>query len=109
LVELAQTADVIDVGVSTDYGFDGKLVAAKKVEDAVDFVPGIDNESFASDGVADDRAIALQHADGDGDVNQSILRSAERGQAVKHGRDYSIGERRARRKCRMLLRHTLLD
>jgi hypothetical protein len=84
LVELAQAADMIDVRVSTDNGFDGKLVAAKEVEDAMDFVAGIHYERFTRDGVADDRAIALQHAHRNRDVDQSILRGAERGQAITH-------------------------
>jgi len=75
---------VVDVRVSADDGLDGQLVAAEKFEDAGDLVAGINDECFACDWVADDRAIALQHANGDGDVNQSLRDSVEGGHGVSH-------------------------
>jgi len=42
-----QAADVINVGVGADDDFDGELVAAKKAEDALDLIAGIDDDGFA--------------------------------------------------------------
>jgi len=69
LMELGKAADVINVGVGADDDFDGELVAAKKAEDALDFVARIDNKGFASIGIANDQTIALEHADRDLDVD----------------------------------------
>ena len=72
LMELAEAADVVNVGVGTYDGFDGEAVAAEEFEDAGDFVAGVDDQRFAREGIADDRAIALQHSDGNGDVDQAL-------------------------------------
>src|SRR5690348_8948344 len=77
LVELAQSADVINVRMGADDGLHREPPAAEKVENALDLVAGIDDERFARERVADDRAIALQHADGNGDVNQTFLGGIE--------------------------------
>jgi hypothetical protein len=59
-------------------------VPAEKFQDAGDFVTRIDHECFAGDGVADDGAIALQHADRNGDVDESLRDSVEGGHGVAH-------------------------
>lgn len=69
-VQFAETADVVDVRVSADDGFHGELVAGEQVHDAADLIAGVDDQSFARERIADDGAIALQHAYGNGDVNQ---------------------------------------
>jgi hypothetical protein len=69
LMELAQAADVVNVRVSTDDGFDGEPVSANEIQNACDFVAGIDDQGFSRDGIADDGAIALENSHGDGDVN----------------------------------------
>ena len=70
LMQFAETADVVDVCMSADDGFHGKLVASEQICDAGYFIAGIDDEGFAGEGIADDRAIALQHAHGDGEADQ---------------------------------------
>jgi hypothetical protein len=74
LMQLGKTTDVIDVGVRADDGFDGEFVAAEEGEEAFDFVTGIDDQSFAGNGIADDGAIAMEHPDGDGDLNDAGFR-----------------------------------
>lgn len=69
LMESGQAADVIDVGMGADNGFDGEFVATEKAEDAFDFVAGVDHDGFMSFGIADYGAVALQHADRDLDVD----------------------------------------
>ena len=89
LAELAETADVIDVGVGADDGFYGETMAAEEFEDAGNFVARVDDQSFARDRIADDGAIALQHSDGNGDVNQTLRDGVEGGNGVSHiGRVY---------------------
>ena len=84
LAELAEAADVVDVGVGADNGFDGETMAAEEFEDAGDFVARINHECLACDRIADDRAIALQHSDGNGDVDQALRDSVEGGNGVAH-------------------------
>lgn len=62
-VEFLQAADVINVRVRADDGFHFKLVAADEVHNAADFIARVEHDRFARYGVADNRAIALQHAD----------------------------------------------
>src|SRR5216684_4779284 len=94
LMELAQAADVINMSVSADDGFHIELVAADEVQNARHLVARIDNQSFASDGVPNDGAVALQQAHRDGDVDQSLRGGIESGQSVAHARKYSIGNER---------------
>ena len=91
LVELAQTAHVIDMRVGADNGLYSELVTAEEVQNAIDFIAGINDQRFARDRIADDGAIALQHAHGDGDVDQPFGGGIQGGEAVAHVRDYSIG------------------
>ena len=72
LMQLAQTADVIDVRVGADDGLHRQLVTAEQLQNAADFVAGIDHQRLARDRIADDRAIALQHSYRNGDVNESL-------------------------------------
>jgi hypothetical protein len=80
IVELLQTADVVNVRVGADDGFYGELVAAEQIHDAVDFVAGVEDDGFTRDGIADDGAVALQDADRNGEMQQSlaVLRSVLR-------------------------------
>src|SRR5438477_11218980 len=87
----AQAADMIDVRVRGDSSFHNQPVASDQVQDARDFVTRIDHQSFASGGIANDRAIAMQHPYRDGDVNQSVSNGTECASAVAHSRKYIIG------------------
>src|SRR6266403_3698137 len=91
LMELAQSADVVNVRVGADNSFYGEAVAAEEVQDARDFIAGIDDQSLARRGIADDGTIALEHAHRDGDVNQTFGGGIQGGKAVVHEGDYSIG------------------
>ena len=63
-LEFLRAADVIDVGVGDHDGGHGEAVPREDFQDAVDFVAGIDHHGLARGFVAEDGAIALQHADG---------------------------------------------
>jgi hypothetical protein len=84
LAKFAKAADVIDVSVRADDGFDGESMAAEKFEDTGDFVAGIDHKRFSADWVSDDRAIALQHSHWNGDVDESLRNGVEGGHGVGH-------------------------
>ena len=96
LMQLAQAADVVDVRVRADDHLYDQLVTAEKVQDAIDFVAGVDHQRFARDRIADDRAIALQHPHGNGDVDQSIDGCIESSPPFAHERQYIIGDERIR-------------
>ena len=94
LVKLAEPADVIDMRVGADDGFNGKFVPAEKVQDAVDFVAGIDNQGFTGDRIADDGAIAVQYSHRNGDVDEAFYGGVQSGRTFAHEWDYSIGMQR---------------
>jgi len=58
------TAEVVDVGVGDDDLFEGELVAGEGGDDAGDVVAGIDDDGLACDIIPENRAVALQHSDG---------------------------------------------
>ena len=94
LMELGKAADVINVGVGADDDFDGELVAAKKAEDALDLIAGIDDDGFAGFGIADDQTVALEHADRQLDVDHLRVGGVGETQGVGcgvHWEKYSIG------------------
>jgi len=93
LPKLAEAADVINVGMRADDGFNGQAVAAEKFEDAGDFVAGVDDESFAAGRVADDGAITLQHSYGNGDVDEALGYGVECRNGVVHKAHYNIPSR----------------
>ena len=62
-LEFLGAADVIDVGVGDHNGGHGELVPGKDFQDAVNFVAGIDHHGLARGFVAENRTVALQHAD----------------------------------------------
>ena len=64
--EALRSRDVVYVGVGYDDLLDGKGVLGEKGEDAWDFVAGIDYDGFAGGLVAEDGAVALEGADGEG-------------------------------------------
>src|SRR5271167_388845 len=75
---------MIDVSMGADDGFDRQLVPAEELQNPSDFVTRINHKGFAGDWVSDDRAIALEHADRNGDVDQSLRDSVEGGCGVAH-------------------------
>ena len=90
LMEFGQAADVIDVRMGADNGFDGEFVAAEKAEDAFDFVAGVDHDGFMCFGIANDGAVALQHADRDFDVDHFRIGGVGCVECVGHWEKYSI-------------------
>jgi len=72
VVKSLQAADVVDVRVRADDSLYREFVAAEQVHDAVNFIAGIEDDSFARDGIADDRAVALQQADRNREVQEAL-------------------------------------
>src|SRR5207245_6908103 len=93
-MKLAKAAEVINMSGSADDGFHIELVAADEVQNARHFVARINNQGFASDGVPNDGAVALQQSHRDGDVDQSLRGGIKSGQSFAHARKYSIGNER---------------
>src|ERR1700674_4143453 len=91
LMKLAESSDVIDMGVRADDSLYGELMAAEQIQDAGDFVARVHDQGFASDGITNDGAVAMQYSHGDGNKNSSFGGSIQGGQAFAHARDYSIG------------------
>lgn len=60
---------MIDVRVSAHDCEYLQLVALEDFDDALDFVAGVHDDCFARFGIAENRAVALQHADGNYFVN----------------------------------------
>jgi hypothetical protein len=94
LVQLAKTADMINVRVRAHDRFYGEFVASQEIEHAADFIAGINHQGLARDGIADDGTIAVEHSHGDGDVDQSLRGGGQRGEGFVHERDYNIGVER---------------
>jgi hypothetical protein len=84
LAKFAEAANVVDVSMSADDSFDSQPMAAEEFKDAGDFVARIDHKRFTGDGVTDDRAIALEHSDRNGDVDESLRNGVEGGHGVGH-------------------------
>ena len=68
-LQLVRAADVIDVRVRDDDGFHAQPVPRENLEDLGDVVAGIDHDGLARLLVAEDRAVALQHANRQNLVN----------------------------------------
>lgn len=64
-VEGGEAADVVNVGVSADDGADFESVLLENLLDGFDVVAWIYDDGFVSGGVAEDGAVALEHAYGD--------------------------------------------
>jgi hypothetical protein len=96
LMELGEAADMVDVRMGADNGFDGEFVTAEKAEDTLDFVAGVDHDGFMSFGIADDGAVALQHANGDFDIDHLRIGGVGRVESVHHWEKYSIGSEKQR-------------
>lgn len=95
LMELGQAANVINVGVGAYDDFYGELVAAKKAEDALDLIAGVDDDGLAGLGIADDQTIALENTDGQLDVDHLRVGGVGEMQGVGcgvHWEKYSIGD-----------------
>ena len=99
LVQFAQSADMVNVCMGAHDRFYRELVASQKIEDSADFIARIDNQSFAGEGITDDRAIALENPHGNGDMDQSFRGGIQGGQAVAHTHNYIIGEERISKGC----------
>jgi hypothetical protein len=63
LLQLRGAADVIDMCVRDDDGFDAQRVAPEDFQDLGDVVAGIDNDGCVRLLVAEDGAVALEHSD----------------------------------------------
>jgi hypothetical protein len=79
LLEAVSAGDVVDVGVSDDDLLDGERVFGEEGHDAGDVVAGVDDDGFAGGLVAEDGAVALEGADGDGFEDHGFLRLMVKG------------------------------
>jgi hypothetical protein len=66
LFEAVGAGDVVDVGVGDDDLLDGEVVFGEEGEDAGDVVSGVYDDGFAGGFIAEDGAVALERADGEG-------------------------------------------
>src|SRR6266851_678125 len=66
LFEAVSAGDVVDVGVGDDDLLDGEVVLGEEGEDAGDVVAGVDDDGFAGGFIAEDGAVALEEAYGEG-------------------------------------------
>ncbi len=71
-VQLLQASDMIDVGVRAHDEAHGKGMSRQGLEDAIDVVARIEHQSFARFRIAQNRAVALQPADGQHFVNHLL-------------------------------------
>jgi len=70
VMKLLEAARVVNMSVGADDGFNRKLVTAQQFHDAMDFVARVKDDGLVRDGIADDRAVALQQADGNREVQK---------------------------------------
>ena len=66
LFEAVGAGDVVDVGVGDDDLLDGEVVFGEEGEDAGDVVAGVDDDGLAGGLVAEDGAVELEGAYGEG-------------------------------------------
>jgi hypothetical protein len=59
-----KSADMINVSVRANDAANLQAVASNDLEDEFDFIAGVHDDTFARRGIAQNRAIALQHAHG---------------------------------------------
>jgi len=69
-VKLREAAHVVDVRMRADDGAQLQIMPAQNFQDAVHFITGIHYDCLFCGGIAEDRAVALQHADRDDFVDQ---------------------------------------
>src|SRR5262249_40280085 len=85
-MELAQPADVVDVRVRAYNGFHRETAPTDQVKNPRHFIARVDHQRLARKRIADDRAIALQHAQGNGDMNQTVMGRVQRRHAIPHSK-----------------------
>ena len=66
LFEAVGPGDVVDVGVGDEDLLDRQVVFCEEGQDSGDVVAGVDDDGFAGGLVAEDGAVALEGADGEG-------------------------------------------
>ena len=65
LLEAMGARDVVDVRVGDDDFFDGEAVGGEDGDDARNVVAGVNYDGFVGGLISEDRAVALQRADGE--------------------------------------------
>ncbi len=63
---------MIDVGMRADDGARFQTMPPQNLQNAINFIAGIDDEGFARFRIAEDRAIALQETDRDDFVDELL-------------------------------------
>ena len=77
LFEAVGSGDVVNVGVGNDDLLDGEVVLNEEGEDAGDVVAGVDDYGFVGGFVAEDGAVALEGAYGQGFEDHDCLRVSQ--------------------------------
>ena len=95
-MKCGETADVIDVRVRADDREDLQPMAAENLEDAFDIIARVHDDGLAGGGIAQDRAVALQHADGNHFVDELFGHRPEVYQRERLGRPCRSSPRIAR-------------
>jgi hypothetical protein len=72
LVQSGEAADVVNMRMRADDGVNLQFVLAQYLRNALDFIAGVHNDRLTGRGIAQDRAIALQHPDGDHFMDQFL-------------------------------------
>jgi hypothetical protein len=68
----------------TDDSFHREAVPTEQFQNAGHLVAGVNHQGLSSNRISDDRTIALQHSDWDGDVDKSLRDGIERRHGVTH-------------------------
>jgi hypothetical protein len=76
--EAGGAADVVDMGVGDDDLLEGEFVAGEDGKDLRDVVAGVDDHGFAGGLVAEDGAVALEGADGEGFADHVSIQLTEK-------------------------------
>lgn len=82
LLEAVSAGNVVDMGVGDEDLLDGERVPGEEGEDARDIVAGIDDDGFVRGFVAEDAAVALEGADGDGFEDHVYIRVMDQGNGI---------------------------
>ena len=96
-VQLAEATDVVYVRVRTDDRLYFELVPPKQIQNAANFVARIHDQRLSRNRVSDDRAVTLQHPDGNGNMQESLLLHAYCWSHVVHNRSITCTSRSQKR------------
>jgi len=83
LVKPSQSTNMIDMSMGADNGADLQAVLPENLLDTPDFVAWVHDDCFVRYGIAQNRAIALQHSDRNDFMNQFLRHRPQYTSSVK--------------------------